>query len=77
MLAGADFDCDPDFSTLHLDVRQPTHGNAFPGKSQPSSAPTLAHHNGIAAEVREGLTVGERVIVHPPDSVSEDGRVAW
>lgn len=49
----------------------------FPENPQPSSAPTLAHHNGIAAEVREGLTVGERVIVHPPDSVSEDGRVAW
>ncbi len=56
MLAGADFDCDPVFSTLHLEI---------------------THHNGIAAEVREGLTVGERVIVHPPDSVSEDVRVAW
>jgi HlyD family secretion protein len=37
----------------------------------------ITHHNGVAAEVRDGLTVGERVIVHPPDSVSEGVRVAW
>jgi len=37
----------------------------------------ITRHNGIAAEVRDGLTVGERVIVHPPDSVSEGARVTW
>ena len=32
----------------------------------------IAHHNGITAEVRTGLTAGQRVILHPPDAI-EDG----
>jgi HlyD family secretion protein len=35
----------------------------------------IAHNNGIAAEVRSGLTEGQRVIVHPPDAVSEGSAV--
>ncbi len=37
----------------------------------------IAHHNGEAAEVINGLEAGHRVIVHPPDSVSESVRVSW
>lgn len=36
----------------------------------------IAHHNGSAAEVMKGLEAGDRVIVHPPDSVGEDVRVS-
>jgi len=35
----------------------------------------IAHNNGIAAEVRSGLNEGQRVIVHPPDAVSEGSAV--
>ncbi len=35
----------------------------------------IAHNNGIAAEVRSGLTEGQRVIVHPPDAVSQGSAV--
>jgi HlyD family secretion protein len=35
----------------------------------------IAHNNGTAAEVRSGLTEGQRVIVHPPDSVADGASV--
>ena len=35
----------------------------------------IAHNNGIAAEVRSGLKEGQRVLVHPPDAVSEGSAV--
>lgn len=35
----------------------------------------IAHNNGISAEVISGLTEGQRVILHPPDSVTEGARV--
>ena len=31
----------------------------------------IAHHNGLAAEVRRGLTAGQRVILHPPDAIAD------
>jgi len=36
----------------------------------------VGHRNGQAAEVVSGLTVGDRVIVHPPDSVEDGTRIA-
>jgi HlyD family secretion protein len=35
----------------------------------------ITHNNGIAAEVRGGLSEGQRVIVHPPDAVGEGSKV--
>jgi HlyD family secretion protein len=35
----------------------------------------IGHRNALAAEVRSGLSVGERVIVHPSDQVEEGVRV--
>jgi HlyD family secretion protein len=35
----------------------------------------IAHNNGVAAEVRSGLTEGQRVLVHPPDAVAEGSAV--
>jgi len=35
----------------------------------------ILHNNGTSAEVRGGLTQGERVILHPPDGVSDGGSV--
>jgi len=35
----------------------------------------IGHHNGDIAEVREGLTVGDRVVLHPGDRVGEGARV--
>ena len=35
----------------------------------------IAHNNGVAAEVRGGLVEGQRVIVHPPDAVSDGATV--
>lgn len=29
----------------------------------------IAHNNGIAAEIASGLSEGQRVILHPPDTV--------
>jgi HlyD family secretion protein len=31
----------------------------------------IAHNNGIAAEVRSGITLGQRVLLHPPDAVAD------
>ncbi len=31
----------------------------------------IGHNNGVAAEVRSGLTAGQRVLVHPPDAVAD------
>ncbi|MFN0130842.1 MAG: efflux RND transporter periplasmic adaptor subunit [Verrucomicrobiales bacterium] len=33
----------------------------------------IGHHNGVAAEVRSGLTAGQQVILHPPDAI-DDGK---
>ena len=35
----------------------------------------IAHNNGLAAEVRSGIEEGRRVIVHPPDAVSDGASV--
>jgi HlyD family secretion protein len=35
----------------------------------------ILHNNGVAAEIRSGLTQGQRVILHPPDSISEGASV--
>jgi len=35
----------------------------------------IAHNNGVAAEIRGGLTQGQRLILHPPDSISEGSPV--
>ena len=35
----------------------------------------IGHHNGVAAEVLSGLTSSQRVILHPPDAVSDGKRV--
>ncbi|MGE5139717.1 MAG: efflux RND transporter periplasmic adaptor subunit [Rudaea sp.] len=35
----------------------------------------IGHSNGIAAEVKTGLREGQRVILHPPDSVSDGASV--
>jgi HlyD family secretion protein len=44
------------------------------GKARPVKV-EIAHNNGIAAEVRSGLTDGQRVIVHPPDAVADGSAV--
>ncbi len=35
----------------------------------------IAHNNGTAAEVRAGLTGGQRVVVHPPDAIADGSAV--
>ena len=35
----------------------------------------ILHNNGVDAEIRSGLTQGQRVILHPPDSISEGAAV--
>ena len=35
----------------------------------------IAHNNGIAAEVRSGLSQGQAVILHPPDAIADGGDV--
>ena len=35
----------------------------------------IGHHSGVAAEVRSGVRAGETVILHPPDAVTEGGRI--
>lgn len=36
----------------------------------------IGHSNGIAAEVKQGLSEGQQVILHPPDTIVEGGRVS-
>jgi HlyD family secretion protein len=36
----------------------------------------IAHNNGVAAEVRSGLSEGQRVILHPPDAVADGAAVS-
>lgn len=36
----------------------------------------IGRHNGLAAEVRSGVVAGERVILHPPDTLVDGGAVA-
>jgi HlyD family secretion protein len=31
----------------------------------------IAHNNGVSAEIRAGLRAGQRVVLHPPDTLSE------
>ena len=35
----------------------------------------ILHNNGVAAEIHSGLTPGQRVILHPPDSITEGAAV--
>ena len=36
----------------------------------------IVHNNGIAAEVRSGLSQGDAVIIHPPDATHDGAPVA-
>jgi HlyD family secretion protein len=36
----------------------------------------IEHNSGVAAEIRSGLSEGQRVIVHPPDAVADDAKVS-
>jgi HlyD family secretion protein len=36
----------------------------------------IAHNNGVAAEVRSGLSEGEQVVIHPAETVHEDASVS-
>jgi HlyD family secretion protein len=36
----------------------------------------IAHNNGVSAEVRSGLALGDAVIIHPPDTVHDGASVA-
>ncbi len=45
------------------------------GKAEPRKV-EIAHHNGTAAEVLEGLAEGDEVILHPPDTIEEGAAVA-
>jgi len=47
----------------------------FDGKQARQTKVEIAHNNGTAAEVRAGLTEGQRVILHPPDAIAEGTRV--
>jgi HlyD family secretion protein len=40
------------------------------GRTARQTKVEIAHNNGTAAEVLSGLTEGQRVIVHPPDSIT-------
>ena len=44
------------------------------GKARPTKV-EVAHNNGTAAEVRSGLVEGQRVIVHPPDAITDGSAV--
>ena len=35
----------------------------------------IGHSNGVAAEVKGGLSEGQQVILHPPDTIVDGGRV--
>ena len=35
----------------------------------------IAHNNGVAAEVLGGLREGQRVLLHPPDTVADGASV--
>jgi HlyD family secretion protein len=35
----------------------------------------IAHNNGVAAEVRSGLSEGQTIVLHPPDALTEGSRV--
>ena len=35
----------------------------------------IAHNNGVAAEVVSGLREGQRVLLHPPDTVADGASV--
>jgi HlyD family secretion protein len=36
----------------------------------------IAHNNGVSAEVTAGLKAGDRVILHPPDTIADGSRVS-
>jgi len=36
----------------------------------------IAHNNGVAAEVRSGLSEGDTVIIHPPDTVHDGASIS-
>jgi HlyD family secretion protein len=44
------------------------------GKARPTKV-EIAHNNGTAAEIRSGLVEGQRVVVHPPDAVTDGSAV--
>lgn len=43
----------------------------FEGGKARQTKVEIAHNNGIAAEVRSGLTEGQQVILHPPDAIAD------
>jgi len=36
----------------------------------------IQHNSGVAAEIRSGLSEGQKVIIHPPDAVADGAKVA-
>jgi HlyD family secretion protein len=57
---GALFRRGPDWMTFVIDGNRPRLTRV-----------EIGHQNGVSAEVRSGVTAGQRVILHPPDTVSE------
>ena len=47
----------------------------FEGGKARQAKVEIAHNNGVAAEVRSGLTQGQRVILHAPDAVADGAKV--
>ena len=47
----------------------------FDGGKARQTKVEIAHNNGVAAEVRSGLTEGQRVILHAPDAVADGATV--
>ncbi len=47
----------------------------FDGGTARQTKVEIAHNNGVAAEVRSGVKDGQRVILHPPDAVSDGAAV--
>ena len=47
----------------------------FDGGKARQTKVEIAHNNGVAAEVRSGLSQGQRVILHAPDAVADGAKV--
>lgn len=48
----------------------------FEGGRARATAVRIGHNNGVAAEVLDGLAAGDRVILHPPDTIGDNARVS-
>ena len=45
------------------------------GKKARKTTVEIDHNNGVSAEIRSGLKAGERVILHPPDTLTDGATV--